>query len=133
MRKFIWGLGVVFLFFVASFILNPVAGASKKLFNAGELYYEKNITEDQVDKLGNFLIKEKFFDGVRKTIYFDKKDDVYILKVVVKTGIEQDFRYIIMLEEFAKQLSHVVLNGARLDLHLCDEKLKTLRIIPYSN
>jgi hypothetical protein len=48
--------------------------------------------------------------------------------MVVKQGIEQDAEYQSVLKLFATKLSEDIFNGANVEVHACDSKLKTLRV-----
>jgi hypothetical protein len=50
---------------------------TKLEFNGGELYYTNNVTEAETKKLGEYLVKEGFFDGVRKTVQLDESGATY--------------------------------------------------------
>jgi hypothetical protein len=134
MKKFFKAVGLIILALVGfsffSVATNPVANAEKKMFMAGELYYTKNVTMSEVDKLGNFFVKEQMFDNTKKSIMFDKEDGVYIIKIVIKKGIESDMRYIMLLEMMAERTAKA-LGVKKLDFHLCDSSLNTLRVIPF--
>lgn len=134
MKKFFKAVGLIILALVGfsffSATTNPVANAEKKMFMAGELYYTKNVTMSEVDRLGNFFVKEKMFDNTRKSLLLDKEDGVYIVKFVIKKGIETDMRYIMLLEMMAEQTAKA-LGAKKLDFHLCDSNLNTLRVIPF--
>ena len=90
MKKFFKTVGLIILALVGfsffSVATNPVANMEKKMFMAGELYYTKNVTMAEVDKLGNFFVKEKMFDNTRKSMMLDKEDGVYVIKFVIKKG-----------------------------------------------
>lgn len=134
MKKFFKAVGLIILalvgFSFVSVATNPVANMEKKMFMAGELYYTKNVTMAEVDKLGNFFVKEKMFDNTRKSMMLDKEDGVYVIKFVIKKGIETDMRYVMLLEMMAEQTAHA-LGVKKLDFHLCDDRMNTLRVIPF--
>ena len=98
-------------------------------FNGGELYYTSNVTLAEANKLGKYCVKEEFFDGNRKTIQLDKEGSTYLFRMVVKKGLENDQEFINIAKVTAAELSQNVFNGKQVDIHLCDENLKTLRVV----
>ncbi len=59
-------------------------------FNKGELYYTSSVTEVEARKLGNYLVKEKFFNGRPKIIQLNRSGGTIEVRLVAKKGIEQD-------------------------------------------
>lgn len=105
----------------------------KKEFNGIELYYTSEIRESLADSLGNFLVENGFADGDKKTIQLTKNQNTYELRVVVKKGIEQDQEYIDGAKELGAILSVSLFNKSNVDVHYCDDNLKTLRVIPMAS
>jgi hypothetical protein len=103
----------------------------KKLtFNGGELYYTSQATEADAKKLGEYLVKEKFFDGTRKTVQLNKNDGTYEFRMVVKKDGEKAPNTVETFTAVSKELSENVFNGGKVVVHLCDDDLKTLRVVP---
>lgn len=102
----------------------------KKMFDSTELYYTDKVTEAEADALGKFLQDEEFTDGSdTKTVQLTKEGDVYQFRLVVKEGYEKDEDYIAIAEAFAGQISENVFEGKEVEIHLCDDKLKTLKVV----
>jgi hypothetical protein len=96
----------------------------KLIFNAGELYYTQPVTRSEAEKLGQYLVQAKFFDGTRKTV------QIYQFRYVVIGGYDQNEEYIDLVKKFSTELSGDVFRGAPVDIHLCDsESFKTLRVV----
>lgn len=103
----------------------------KKLtFNGGELYYTSQVTEADAQKLGNYLVKEKFFDGTRKTVQINKNGETYEFRMVMIKDGEKAPNTVETFTAVAKELSEDVFNGGKVVVHLCDDRLKTLRVVP---
>jgi len=49
--------------------------------------------------------------------------------MVIKKGMENDQEYIQLCKAFAEELSTNVFGGSQVDIHLCDEYLKTIRVV----
>jgi len=98
-------------------------------FNGGELYYTSAVSRDDANKLGEYLLSEEFFDGNKKTVQINKEGNTYEFRMVIKKGIENDPEFIAVFRRFARELSDNVFEGSPVDIHLCDERLKTLRVV----
>lgn len=118
------------MIFITSAILTSCSNYGKeKDFNGVQLFYTSTITEAEANSVGNYLIKNKFADGVKKTVQLNKSGNTYEFRMVVKKGIEQDEEYLAAFKVLAAQISADVFNGKQVDIHLCDEYLKTLRVV----
>ncbi len=103
-------------------------GRKVELKNNIELYYTSAITKDEVRSLGNFL--ENWKDQGRVIfVQIAKEGKTYQFRMPVKKGLDQDQHVIRQMRSFAKELSRSVFDGASVDIHLCDEKFKTLRVV----
>lgn len=111
-----------------------VAGCSdrgkEKEFNGVQLFYKPEITEAQADALGKYLIASGFADGKKKTVQITKPKDVYQFRMVVAQGYEKDEEYADIVKKFAGLISEDVFSRQKVEIHLCDKYLKTLRVIP---
>ncbi len=104
----------------------------KLIFNAGELYYTQPVTRSEAEKLGQYLVQAKFFDGKPKSVQIKKSEQIYQFRYVVIGGYEQNEEYIGQVKEFSTELSENVFHNAPVDIHLCDtESFKTLRVVKF--
>lgn len=107
----------------------------KKLdYKGGELYYTDKVTVDEAKNLGTYLVEQKFFDeanAAQVSVQLNKENDTYQFRMVVKDGVEKDESYATTFKILAGEISDKVFKGAKLDFHLCDKELKTLKVIPY--
>ena len=102
---------------------------TKLEFNGGELYYTKNVTETEAKKLGDYLVKENFYDGKPKTAQLDKDGASYQFRMVVQPEKRKDEQILALMKTFASEVSRDVFNNAPVEVHVCDEQLKTLQVI----
>jgi preprotein translocase subunit SecF len=102
---------------------------TKLEFNGGELYYTENITETEAKKFGEYLVKEEIFDGQEKSVQLDKSGSTYQFRMVVKPELQNDESYAGKVKVFGSQLSADFFNDAPLEVHLCDDSLKTVRVV----
>src|SRR5438105_6979419 len=72
-------------------------------FKKGELYYTPPVTEQQARTLGEYLVKENYFDDRdRRMVQLTKTDATFAFKMIVKNGIEQDQIYISSIKALPK-------------------------------
>jgi preprotein translocase subunit SecF len=106
------------------------SGHGTKLeFNGGDLYYTDNVTESEAKKLGDYLVKEGFYDGKPKSVQLDKSGSTYQFRMVVQPERQNDEATMTLMKTFAGELSSDLFNDAPVEVHACDEQLKTLRVI----
>jgi hypothetical protein len=103
---------------------------TKLEYGKSELYYTKNVTEAEAKKLGYFLNKQGFSEGERKTIQLDKSGDTYQVRMVVGEGKLNDEKFLADIQDDAGATSKYIFDGAKVEVHLCDDKLKTLKVVP---
>ena len=130
MKKIIFILPVVALFLGLASCHNF---GKEKTFNGVELYHTPNVTDAETDSLGNFLVSSKFADGTTKTVQITKSGNNYQFRFVAKAGVANDTSMVKTLKFFATVLSSQVFNGEHVDVHLCDNQLKTLKIFASSD
>ena len=124
---------IIAMMLIASVILTSCSNYGKeKNFNGVQLFYTSTITEAEANSLGNYLIKSKFADGENKTVQLNKSGNTFEFRMVVKKGIEQDQEYTELGKLMAAEISNEVFNGKQVDVHYCDEKLNTLKVLPMS-
>jgi hypothetical protein len=129
--KIIRILSAVILIAIALLKISSCTNYGKKLtFNGGELYYTSQVTEAEAKKLGDYLVKEKFFDGNKKTVQLTKDGATYQFRMVVLKDGEKAPNTVATFTSVCQELSENVFNGAEVVVHLCDDHLKTLRVIP---
>lgn len=117
--------------FSALFLLFSCASNGKeKTFNGTQLFYTDQITDQQADALGNYLVSSEFADGEYKTVQITKEGNTYQFRMVVKIGIDSDPLFMNIARGYGVEISNTVFNGAQLEVHFCDDDLKTLRVIP---
>ena len=120
--------GVMFLTMLL--VVNCTSYGKEKIFNGTQVFYTSNVTESDVNKLGKYLIDSGFADGEQKTVQLNKTGNTYEFRMAVKKGIEQDQEYRNLGKQLAAEISKFCFGGANVDTHFCDEKLKTLIVLP---
>ena len=125
------------LFFILSIIsvvllIQACSQNGNKLkFGNGELFYTEEVQKSDAQKLGEYLLKEGFFNEEKRTVQIDKNGKTWDFRMVVKKGAEDDDQFTYLFGFFSAQLSKAVFNNDPVDIHLCNEKLETLKLIPF--
>lgn len=123
----------ILLTMVCCLLTGSMLGCSSKgtklEYNGSELYYTKNVTEAEAKKLGDFLVKGEFFGDNKGTVQLDKSGETYQFRIVVREGLDKDEKYLAVVPSFANELSKNVFNGSKVEIHLCDSQLTTLRVV----
>ncbi len=118
-------------------ILTLISGCNnygtEKTFDGVELYHTDKVTAAEADKLGQYLVDQKFADGSGKSVQLTKSGNVYQFRFVVKDGIDKDAAYAKTIKFFGSMLSAQVFDGAPAEVQLCDDHFTTLKTIPADN
>lgn len=97
--------------------------------NATQILYTNNVSLEEVNKLKDYLIKSDFADTTPKTVEFDKKDGSYLFRMVVKEGFDKKDSNATILKYFGQNISKDAFDGAPLIVHMCNDKLETIRVV----
>lgn len=104
---------------------------SRLEFQGNDLYYTDAVTEAEAQKLGDFLVDQKFFDdSKRRSVQLTKEGETYQFRMVVV----DDYKsmkgvYPNSFRALASTISRKVLDGKKLEFHLCNDKLETLEVL----
>jgi hypothetical protein len=94
-----------------------------------DLYYMPDISVAEARRLGDYLDKTYKNLDRRISVQIAKEGKTYQYRIVVKKGIDKDEEFIPKFKAEALLLSLSVFKGADVEIHLCDEQLKTLRVV----
>lgn len=123
---------VTFVIVLVVFLLIWKFGGSdygeKLEFNATDVYYTDLVTQEEAQKLGEYLVEAEFADGRDKSVQLSKRDSVYLFRMVVMEGAEKDSANDFTFEALALTLSWNVFDNAPVELEACDNTFKTLRV-----
>ncbi|MCX5657233.1 MAG: hypothetical protein NTZ48_03270 [Candidatus Omnitrophica bacterium] len=110
----------------------PKEWGKRFVYNGGSLFYTSAVTESETRKLGDYLLKAGFFQkGKRGTVQLNKEAEIYQFRMVVRKGLEKDMEFFRTAGLFAAELSRGVFEGKPLEIHLCDDKLKTIQVVTF--
>jgi hypothetical protein len=114
-------------------LMVPVTGCNrhgKKVKENGcEVHYKKPVKKSRAKKVLKFLNETKFCNGDRKSLQIRKEGEGFEFRMVVKKGKEKDAKILQVMATYAAQLSASVFDGKRVEIHLCDKRLKTLKVV----
>jgi hypothetical protein len=99
-------------------------------FNGGQLSYIDPVTNSEAQNLGKFLTEQGWFDGRDVTVLLTKTDNIYEVRLVTKKVSLEDYSQ--AFSNVGEQISETVFDGKPVDIHLCDEWLRTKVVIPCS-
>ena len=95
-----------------------------------EIRYTNNVTKEEAQKLGDFLINYEFATNDKaKTVALDKENDTYIFKVVVDTEATNLDAMEAFLTFMKTSLSKDVFKDHTVKVHMCDPLFNTIKEI----
>ena len=98
-------------------------------FQETQLFYTSSVTESEVEKLGEYLANNGFADENPKTVQLNKSGYTYQFRMVVKEGFEHNPVCIAVSLQMAIELSSDVFDNASVEIHLCNNRLKTIKVV----
>lgn len=101
----------------------------KRLELNGTRVEYKDVSEDEVNALLEYLDDGGFSDGSRKDLKLSKSGDVYNLQMVVKDGYKLNKKNLELMQDFACEISMEVYDGKMLNLDLCDDKFNVQKTV----
>ncbi|HRP02469.1 MAG TPA: hypothetical protein PLE30_07475 [Candidatus Kapabacteria bacterium] len=102
-----------------------------KTFNKGEIYYEKGIKEEVINKLGNYFVQDGFFDGSLRSIQVLDDGLSYVIKLIVSDSLLTEKEYIKQLGYYTYLLSSNVFNGRPVDVHLSSSYFVSKKVVKF--
>lgn len=100
-------------------------------FNRGQLFYKPPVTQDEANRLGNYLVEANFFDGNPKSVQITKEENKYIYRMVLKQGLDESSSFLEDIQRaFSNQISQIVFSGTPVEIHLCDNTFNTIKVLP---
>lgn len=97
--------------------------------NGAQLFYTSAVDRAQAEKLGGYLVKEGFFDGKLITVQLDRKDMIWLFRLVASDERQaQSPKNVERFRNFARKLTNEAFDGQSVVIHLCDKNLKTIAV-----
>ena len=127
MKKVFTAMAIMALMLLVWYISQPGYG-SKLSFEGTDVYYTEEVTEEEAQRLGEYLVQTGFADGREKSVQLTKRDSVYLFRMVVMEGATKDSTNDLTFEAMAVTLSYNAFNKAPVQLEACDNRFNTLRV-----
>ncbi len=119
-----------FFVFVSVLYIGCKTHGDKLTFEEGELFYKSPVKKADAKKVGHYLVEIGYFTKDRKkSVQLVKEKSTYQVRFVVKDpeSLSKDLK-----EQFkllGGMISTYALDGANVEVHLCDRHLKTKQTI----
>jgi hypothetical protein len=118
----ILALSLIFLTSCANY------GSEKKFGNL-QMFYTESVTESEVDELAEFLDQQDFVGETEISVQLNKDGDTYQFRMVTKEEYIEDETKLPLFKQMANMISTNVFEDAPVEVHLCDERLETQKVI----
>jgi hypothetical protein len=106
---------------------------SRLAFKKGELYYNKPVTQAEAQRVGQFLVDREYFsDSKEISARLDRDESSYRLQFVVDGGSVDNLLATMEFSMMGQDISHDLVNGARVQVILTDNQWKPLKTAPFS-
>ncbi|MCE9563351.1 MAG: hypothetical protein K8U57_15020 [Planctomycetes bacterium] len=110
--------------------VTPEPFGTRLAFGHHELYFTPGIKPADAQKVGEILVREKWFGEHPATVQIRYLNRRYELRCVIRAGVESNattrpYRHL------GETIASDVFRSSPVDIHQCDEQLNTLRVIPY--
>lgn len=94
--------------------------------DGSEVYY-KNVSQEEAKKLGDHLKKTGYFTDKKKvSVQLNKEGETYQVRLVVVDNFKELEGYPVGYQRMAAQISSEVFNDKPVEVHLTDDKFKTV-------
>jgi hypothetical protein len=122
------GLAVVFLLL---FLPRMTRGTEIPIGKTSQLYYKSTVSRDEAQKLAAHL-DATLFNHLENhaTVQVNRDGNTYQLRFVTKPGVQPTEFEVLLLQAYGAQVSREVFGGAPVEVHLCDQSLETIRVLP---
>ena len=109
---------------------NSIHG-NQVMYGAGELFYKDGATQDDAEKLGNYLLSVGFFDDeTPHSTQLIKRGDTYVFRMSVQEDAIQNGDLERSLRFMSMDISADVFPGTKVDVELTDNDFDTKKTIP---
>lgn len=95
-----------------------------------EVFYLGGATKAEADRLGTYLVKSWGASGNRQSVQLKKTAGGYQVRIVVKKEFQNDQETLKQLGFDGARISRDVFDGTDIEVHACDQYLKTLQAFP---
>jgi hypothetical protein len=116
------------------YVKGVILKASKLEYKDGSsLYYSNYISGEDAQSfykwLGEALGLNKRKTGNPAVFSLHKNNGVYQFRLIIRSGMEKDSKFIDSCKACSKTISDIVFKGSRVDVYLIDENWKSIQIV----
>lgn len=99
-------------------------------YNNLQIFYKDGASKEEASRLGDYLIRAGFSNEKQHkvTIQLTRTNDRYQYRMVGKPGAINDPENVKLFHRMASELSNDVFDNAIVEVHICDDRLKTLKV-----
>ncbi|WBW97086.1 hypothetical protein [Oceanirhabdus sp. W0125-5] len=96
-----------------------------------EVYYTERVEKEEAEKLANYLSDTEFLmeDDISVAVKIDKSTEGYIFSFIIDEQYLEDEEIIQSVQELADYLSIDVFNGEKVEVEMCNEVFKPMKVI----
>jgi hypothetical protein len=121
---------ILFVILLISTVSTYAQDFGKSLeFNKGEIFYKNASDIDIVKKLGAYLVKTEFFDGMPKSVQYLSDNNKNIIKMIIDDSLLTAKEYLSQVRYFTHEISENVFNNRIVDFYLTNEYFETKLIV----
>ena len=129
-RAIVAGLAGAAAVVFAGLYVTGMSHSNRLAFQRGELYYNEPVTREEAQRVGEYLVREEFFNAQKAvTVLFDKEHERYRLRFVVNTALVDGTLANITFGVMGSDIAQRILSGMPLDVLLCDKNLNPIRTV----
>jgi len=108
----------------------PKTLGTRLAFGKGEVFFTPGVEQAEAQKIGEILVREKYFSDGPATVQVCYENRRYEVRCVVRAGAENDNSERAW-RQLGSTISEECFRRSPVDIHLCDEKLRSLRVIAF--
>jgi len=116
---------IFIIFFL--FLIACSSNGNKKTFGSLDVYYTEGVSEWEAHDVGSYLEIYLGISDRKNVIQLSKANNRYLCKIVMRDGkvsMENTWR------GYGESISKEALNGAPVDVDLCDSDFNSLKFLP---
>lgn len=98
-------------------------------FEKAQIFYTKAVSKEDAAKLGDYLVKELGFGEKPMKLQLTKEGGAIQIRMAVAKGMQDDPDFLRDCKELGQTVGKNVFPKSPVEVHLCDDALKTLRVV----
>lgn len=107
----------------------PDAAGGELTYGKAALGYAKEVSAADAKKLGDYFVKAVAFGESPLKVRLEKSGETWVVKIAPDKDLRENAEYADACREFAAGIAKDVLGGAKVEIHICDDAMKTLKVV----